>query len=29
MTRGLLAAFGATYVPERWVQDGNVITAAG
>jgi transcriptional regulator GlxA family with amidase domain len=29
MTRGLLAAFGATYVPERWVQDGNIITAAG
>ena len=29
MTRGLLAAFGATYVHERWVQDGTIITAAG
>ena len=29
MSRGLLAAFGATYVAERWVQDGNIITAAG
>lgn len=29
MTRGLLAAFGATYVPERWIQDGTIVTAAG
>ena len=29
MTRGLLAAFGATYVAERWVRDGNIVTAAG
>jgi transcriptional regulator GlxA family with amidase domain len=29
MTRGLLATFGATYVPERWVQDGTIVTAAG
>lgn len=26
---GLLAGYGATYVPERWVRDGKVITAAG
>jgi transcriptional regulator GlxA family with amidase domain len=29
MARGLLGAFGATYVAERWVQDGNILTAAG
>lgn len=29
MSRGLLAAFGATYAAERWVEDGTIITAAG
>lgn len=29
MTRNLLATFGATYVNERWVEDGTVLTAAG
>jgi putative intracellular protease/amidase len=28
-SREALAGFGATYVPERYVQDGKIITAAG
>jgi transcriptional regulator GlxA family with amidase domain len=27
--KDILEGFGATYVPERWVQDGKIVTAAG